>query len=139
MPTFDLNILPIRRIHGQTQADMPGLLALTPARKVARGREKDSLIVYLALSNQASRSNAELARALRVKDSFLAAMSHELHTPLNPIISMTEVLLDQVHGVPARHLDRGGEQRGERSALAVGRAAGLGQRRAERGPEGSAI
>ncbi|GIK72226.1 MAG: hypothetical protein BroJett021_12140 [Chloroflexota bacterium] len=45
------------------------------------------------------RSNAELARALRVKDSFLAAMSHELHTPLNPIISMTEVLLDQVHGV----------------------------------------
>ncbi|MEB2333040.1 MAG: hypothetical protein OZ914_01855 [Anaerolineaceae bacterium] len=62
MPTFDLHILPIRRMHGQTQADMPGLLALTPARKVARGREKDSLIVYLALSNHASLSNAELAQ-----------------------------------------------------------------------------
>ncbi|MCC6298178.1 MAG: hypothetical protein IT314_02685 [Anaerolineales bacterium] len=62
MTTFDLNILPIHRINGQESADLPGLLAFTPARKPARGREKDSLIVYLMLSGNASFSNAELAQ-----------------------------------------------------------------------------
>ncbi|MFN8461168.1 MAG: hypothetical protein U0X93_05290 [Anaerolineales bacterium] len=62
MTTFDLNILPIYRINGQESADLPGLLALTPARKAARGREKDSLIMYLMLSGNASYSIAELAQ-----------------------------------------------------------------------------
>ncbi len=61
MTTFDLNILPIHRINGQESADLPGLLALTPARKAARGREKDSLILYLMLSGNAEISSAELA------------------------------------------------------------------------------
>jgi hypothetical protein len=39
---------------------MPGLLAVTPPRKTARGREHDSLIVYLTLSGNASLSSAEL-------------------------------------------------------------------------------
>ena len=39
---------------------MPGLLAVTPPRKTARGREKDNLIVYLMLSGNAPLSNAEL-------------------------------------------------------------------------------
>lgn len=62
MTTFDLNILPIHRINGQESANLPGLLALTPSRKVARGREKDSLIVYLMLSGNATFANAELAQ-----------------------------------------------------------------------------
>jgi two-component system, sensor histidine kinase and response regulator len=37
-------------------------------------------------------SNAELARAVRLKDEFLANMSHELRTPLNAILTLTEVL-----------------------------------------------
>lgn len=60
MATFDLNILPIHRINGQESADLPGLLAVTPPRKTARGREKDSLIVYLMLSGNAIFSAAEL-------------------------------------------------------------------------------
>lgn len=62
MTTFDLNILPIYRINGQDSADLPGLLALTPSRKAARGREKDSLIVYLMLSGNSAFSNAELEK-----------------------------------------------------------------------------
>jgi len=58
--TFDLNILPIHRINGQESAYLPGLLAVTPPRKTARGREHDNLIVYLMLSGNATFSEAEL-------------------------------------------------------------------------------
>ncbi|MGE5641499.1 MAG: hypothetical protein ACM3Y8_00680 [Byssovorax cruenta] len=60
MATFDLNILPIHRINGQEFADLPGLLAVTPPRRTVRGREADTLIVYLTLSGNASFSAAEL-------------------------------------------------------------------------------
>lgn len=39
---------------------MPGLLAVTPPRKTARGREHNSLILYLTLSGNAALSTAEL-------------------------------------------------------------------------------
>lgn len=60
MTTFDLNILPIHRINGQESADLPGLLAVTPPRKTARGREHDTLIVYLMLSGNATFAAVEL-------------------------------------------------------------------------------
>ena len=62
MATFDLNILPIHRINGQESADLPGLLAVTPPRRTARGREKDNLIVYLMLSGNATFSPSEIAQ-----------------------------------------------------------------------------
>ncbi|MBY5310156.1 PAS domain S-box protein, partial [Aphanizomenon flos-aquae CCAP 1446/1C] len=43
-------------------------------------------------------TNAELARATRLKDEFLANMSHELRTPLNAILGMSEGLLEGVFG-----------------------------------------
>lgn len=43
-------------------------------------------------------ANQEMAQASRMKDEFLAAMSHELHTPLNTIISMTDILLEETYG-----------------------------------------
>ena len=60
MATFDLTILPIHRINGQESTDLPGLLAVTPPRRTARGREHDNLIIYLMLSGNATFSAAEL-------------------------------------------------------------------------------
>lgn len=54
MTTFDLNILPIHRLNGQDLPDLPGLLAVAPPRRTARGREKDSLVLYLMLTGNAT-------------------------------------------------------------------------------------
>ncbi|MBD3884379.1 PAS domain S-box protein [Phormidium tenue FACHB-886] len=43
-------------------------------------------------------TNAELARATRLKDEFLANMSHELRTPLNSILGLSEVMQEEVFG-----------------------------------------
>ena len=43
-------------------------------------------------------SNADLARAVRVKDEFLASMSHELRTPLTGILGLSEALQLNVYG-----------------------------------------
>ena len=59
MTLFNLNILPIHRNNGQELAEIPGLLALTPPRKTARGRERDSFILYLMLSGNTTFSHAE--------------------------------------------------------------------------------
>lgn len=47
---------------------------------------------------QLQQTNAELARATRLKDEFLANMSHELRTPLNAILGMAEGLQEEVFG-----------------------------------------
>ena len=60
MANFDLNILPIHRQNGQEFADLPGLLAVVSPRKTARGRDKDSLVLYLMLSGNAVFSTAEV-------------------------------------------------------------------------------
>ncbi|WP_242046404.1 ATP-binding response regulator, partial [Calothrix anomala] len=49
-------------------------------------------------NQQLAASNAELARATRLKDEFLATMSHELRTPLNAILGISEALQHQVFG-----------------------------------------
>jgi signal transduction histidine kinase len=43
-------------------------------------------------------SNAELARAARAKDEFLATMNHELRTPLNAVLLYAESLQLQLPG-----------------------------------------
>jgi signal transduction histidine kinase len=45
-----------------------------------------------------SAANAELARAVRLKDEFLASMSHELRTPLNGILGLSEALQEEIYG-----------------------------------------
>jgi len=43
-------------------------------------------------------ANAELERANRLKDEFMASMSHELRTPINSILSISEVLSNDIFG-----------------------------------------
>ena len=45
-----------------------------------------------------TRLNADLARAARAKDEFLASMSHELRTPLTGILGAAELLRVGAHG-----------------------------------------
>jgi CheY-like chemotaxis protein len=49
-------------------------------------------------NEQLALTNAELARATRLKNEFLANMSHELRTPLNAILGLSEALLDELYG-----------------------------------------
>lgn len=48
-------------------------------------------------TEELANTNAELARATRMKDEFLANMSHELRTPLNAVLGLSEGLLDEVY------------------------------------------
>ena len=50
------------------------------------------------LAHQVEERTADLARALRVKDTFLAHMSHELRTPLNTVLGFTGTLLMRLPG-----------------------------------------
>ena len=59
MTTLDLTLLPLYRLKNQELPALPGLLAMTPPRKAARGREHDRLIVYLVLTGNATLSTAE--------------------------------------------------------------------------------
>ena len=56
---LDIHLSPLYRIQGQEQAEMPGMLALTPPKNAARGREQDRLIVYLALTGTATLTTSE--------------------------------------------------------------------------------
>jgi hypothetical protein len=61
MSALDLNILSLYRINGQEWPQLPGLLALNPPRKTARGRDQDRLLVYLTLAGNVMYSSSEYA------------------------------------------------------------------------------
>lgn len=56
---FDLNLLPFFRMRGQEWPQLPGLLAMAPPRRSARGREDDRLIIYLIFSGNVPISSSE--------------------------------------------------------------------------------
>ncbi len=56
---FDLNLLPFYRIKGQEWPQLPGLLAMLPPRRTARGREDDRLVIYLTFSGNVPISSSE--------------------------------------------------------------------------------
>jgi len=49
-------------------------------------------------TSQLSAANAELSRAVRAKDEFLASMSHELRTPLSAILTISESIEEEIYG-----------------------------------------
>jgi len=51
---FDLNLLPLHRLAGQDQPELPGLFAVTPPRHPARGRDADHLVLYLTVTGDLS-------------------------------------------------------------------------------------
>jgi hypothetical protein len=61
---FDLNLLPLYRIKGQEWPQLPGLMAATPPKRAARGREDEQLLIYLTLSGNTPYSTAEYNRII---------------------------------------------------------------------------
>lgn len=59
MSPFDLTLLSLYRINGQEWPQLPGLLALNPPKRPARGREQDRLVVYLTLAGNILYSSSE--------------------------------------------------------------------------------
>ncbi|MDI6768468.1 MAG: hypothetical protein QMD04_02180 [Anaerolineales bacterium] len=59
---FDLNLLSFYRIQGQELPGLPGLLAVSPPRRAARGRQDDHLVIYLNLSGNMPFSSGEYSQ-----------------------------------------------------------------------------
>ncbi len=59
---------------------------------------KQDAVALQAHTDALRQANAELTRALRLKDEFLAMMSHELRTPLHVILGFSEALDEQIYG-----------------------------------------
>lgn len=62
--SLDLILLPLARRGGVDQPELPGLLALAPPRRPARGRALDQLILHLALDGNAPLSAKGLQKLL---------------------------------------------------------------------------
>lgn len=52
-PSLDLNILPLYYRNGQEERDPAELFAVMPPKRTARGREDDSLILFLSITGSA--------------------------------------------------------------------------------------
>lgn len=69
--SFDLNILPIYFSSGQEESDPAEVYAVTPPKRTARGRETDSLILYLTITGTAPLTAEQQAPLMeRVADKF---------------------------------------------------------------------
>ncbi len=74
------------------------------ARRVVTWREGDRRRDELEV--ELRHANADLARALKLRDEFLAATSHELRTPLHTILGLVESVLEGAFGPVAASVER---------------------------------
>lgn len=64
---FDIQLNSLHLVHGQEQNTIPGLVALTPPRRSARGRESDYLILLVSIIGPAAFSPESLQEWARRK------------------------------------------------------------------------
>ncbi|KAB8333719.1 PAS domain S-box protein [Scytonema tolypothrichoides VB-61278] len=87
---FEYRFNPIRSAAGEITG------ATVFARDITQRRRDTAALA--AQAETLSRTNAELTRALRLKDEFLAMMSHELRTPLTAVLGLAEAMAQEVYG-----------------------------------------
>jgi len=93
---LDLTLLPLYRLNRQELSALPGLLATTPPRKTARGREQDRLIVYLVLTGNATLSTAEYLQLTSQAASTFFQTSGALTTAMRAAAAaLNQALLDR--------------------------------------------
>jgi hypothetical protein len=63
--SLDLNLLPLARQGGNDKTELPDMYAVTPPRRPARGRETESLIIYLSLTGNSPLSPEAHAQLLQ--------------------------------------------------------------------------
>jgi len=101
--TLDLTLLPIYRLNRQELPALPGLLATTPPRKTARGREQDRLILYLVLTGNATLSTAEYLQLTSQAASAFFETSGALTTAMRAATErINRALLDRNLGSTGR-------------------------------------
>ncbi|MDZ8096952.1 MULTISPECIES: YlcI/YnfO family protein [unclassified Nostoc] len=81
---WDSIITPVRNTAGQVTQ----LVAIS--RDITKQKQAETERERLLAQEQAAREAAD--RANRIKDEFLAVLSHELRSPLNPILGWTQLL-----------------------------------------------
>ncbi|MBD1848339.1 PAS domain S-box protein [Cyanobacteria bacterium FACHB-63] len=81
---WDVIVTPIRDASGRVAQ------LLSISRDITKQKQAESEREQLLKREQAAREDAE--RANRIKDEFLAVLSHELRSPLNPILGWTRLL-----------------------------------------------
>ena len=87
---LDLTLSPLYRIHGQEPASFPGVAAVSPPRKTARGREQDRLALQLLLTGNASFSVNEYGQ--------LAGLAADrFHQTSGPLTSALRAAADAVN------------------------------------------
>ncbi len=63
-PSIDLNLLLLAHLGGADIPELPDLYAVTPPRRTARGRETDSLIIYLSMAGNSPLAADDQTRLL---------------------------------------------------------------------------
>jgi PAS domain S-box-containing protein len=81
---WDVIVTPIRDASGMV------IQLLSISRDITKQKQAESELEQLLRREQVAREEAE--RANRIKDEFLAVLSHELRSPLNPILGWTRLL-----------------------------------------------
>jgi PAS domain S-box-containing protein len=81
---WDIIITPVRNTTGQVTQ----LLAIS--RDITKQKQAESELERMLAQEQVAREAAD--RANQIKDEFLAVLSHELRSPLNPILGWSKLL-----------------------------------------------
>nr|WP_242026657.1 ATP-binding protein [Phormidium tenue] len=71
------------------------ILAIVTVRDITAQRQAQVELTRSLAAEQAARAEAEAAN--QIKDEFLAVLSHELRSPLNPILGWSKILQQQRH------------------------------------------